>query len=207
MLNKFQDIDALVEQAAEPLGDAWLDAYYAQYEEAVSTRLNYYRFLYLLVQKYQPAVCVELGVEFGLASAHMACAAAQYGGMVIGIDHNFHDAPVTTMSRYKNYHYLLRDTETAFPEVVELLKGLPVGLVFQDSSHHYDASRKEWSLYSSMMVTGSLWVCDDIIPAFHDPLVDPPGKGMVQYFWELPGYKKVYPDVLDFGNAVGVVII
>jgi len=205
MDNVFADINELVKQAAQPLGDEWLDGYYKAYQDHVSTRLNYYRFLYLMVMHFKPAVAIELGVEFGLASAHMARAAATYGGTVIGVDHNYHSAPMEIVAYCKNYNYRLADTVAAFPDVKMLVDGRPVGLLFQDSSHHYLESKREFELYSTLMPAGSYWVCDDILPAFHDPKVDPPGKGMVEYFWELPGYKRTYPEVLNKGNTIGIV--
>ena len=81
-----------------------------------------------------------------------------------------------------------------------------IGIVFQDSSHHYNISKLEWELYQPLLDENAIWICDDIISAFHDTRVDPPGKGMVEYFNELPGEKKLYPNTLHAGNAVGVIL-
>ena len=79
-----------------------------------------------------------------------------------------------------------------------------IGVVFQDSSHHYAPSCSEWMLYSRFLAENAIWVCDDITPAFQTP--DEP-KGMVDYFQERPGQKKLYPDVLHKGNTVGVILL
>lgn len=166
-------------------------------------RQTYYRFLYHLVSKFQPLVSLEIGVESGMASLFMARAAAKYGGHVVGIDINHCqvDAP--------NYHFIHGDSTKSeiFRKVLEVVRDFgPIGLVYQDSSHHYIASCREWSLYSQLLDFSAIWICDDITPAFHDPLIDPPGLGMVQYFETLPGDKRLYQDVLHFGNRQGIVL-
>lgn len=156
----------------------------------------------------QPRLGLEIGVERGYGSAFMCEAAAGYGGYVIGVDVN--DCPLPDLfERFDNYIFVRGDSTK--PEVVETVGGYAqrhgmIGLVFQDSSHHYEASRQEWNLYTQLMGPGGVWLCDDISPAFHDPLIDPPGLGMVQYFEALPGRKKLYPNVLHRGNTQGVVL-
>ena len=165
-------------------------------------RRNYYRFLYHLILEFKPKVAIEIGVESGLGSRYMAMAAEQYGGWVIGIDINqLRNKPP------KNYYFILGDSTLieTWNKVHRFCedKG-KVGLVFQDSSHHYNASKREWELYSQMLSKNAIWICDDISPAFHDPKVDPPGMGMVQYFDQLPGEKRLYP--YAGSNCQGVVI-
>lgn len=152
---------------------------------------------------HQPRVALEIGVEAGLASAYMAMAAQQYNGMVIGIDlHNFTNKP------REHYYFIEGDstTMTVFNKVLHITQELgPIGVVYQDSSHHYLESIKEWELYSQLLSKDAIWICDDITPAFHDPLIDPPGKGMVQYFEQLPGDKRLYP-YANKGNCQGIVL-
>lgn len=125
---------------------------------------------------------------------------------VIGIDHqnkmhpyisgtfNFIEGDATDLSTWVIVRELVHDYGK-------------IGLVYQDSSHHYEASRREFELYAQFLAPGAIWICDDITPAFHDPLIDPPGKGMVQYFEELPGDKRLYSDVLHYGNTQGIVLL
>lgn len=161
--------------------------------------------MYHLLRWRKPKVALEIGVETGLCSIHMAKAAEHYDGMVVGLDLNdFLHRPSS------NYYFIQGDstTQTVFNKVLKLTQSLgPIGVVFQDSSHHYQASKEEWRLYSQLLDKDAIWICDDITPAFHDPKIDPPGKGMVQYFEELPGDKKCFPNVLHFGNTQGIILV
>lgn len=193
----WNQIENLIQLSSQPLPDEVDPAKNPE-------RRNYYRFLYHLIRWFKPVVSLEIGVESGLASAFMTRASAQYGGQVIGIDLN---DPGLTM---ENYHFVPGDSTQIHTvlKVAELVYRFgPIGLVFQDSSHHYQASRNEWRLYSPLLGARAIWICDDITPAFHDPLIDPPGKGMIQYFDELPGEKRLYKDVLHYGNIQGIVLV
>lgn len=170
--------------------------------ESNPERRNYYRFLYHLISWRRPAVALEIGVESGLASAYMTRAAAEYGGHVIGIDLN---GPGRSL---ENYHFIQGNSTSmeVFSQVRDLVNEFgPIGVVFQDSSHHYQASKEEWRLYSQFLDSQAIWICDDITPSFHDPRIDPPGCDMPKYFSELPGDKRLYTDVLHFGNTQGII--
>lgn len=199
-------LDPLVARAGSPLKDGWLEALQ---EKHLQGRCEpYYRFLYWLVKFAQPEVALEIGVHTGLASAHMCAAAAEYGGWVVGLDINAKPVPEKLLEqRYGNYTFIHKDSTRALPDVeqVTVARGA-LGVVFQDSSHHYHASRLEWDLYRPLMRNGGFWVCDDITPAFWNADVDPPGKGMVQYFSERSGDKRLYPD-LHHGSVIGVIQI
>lgn len=203
------DITALVTRSFAPLGDWWLDQYWELVKSHASARIKYYRFLYHLVRRLQPAVCIELGVEFGGASAHMARAAQSYGGIVIGIDHQRCGQPANEIPKMcENYVYVVDDTVDAYKRISSYggVKGC-VGLVFQDSSHHYAPSVQEWELYSQLLAPGAVWVCDDITPAFFEKGVDE--FSMVEYFDSLPGAHVKIADVLHVGggNTIGVVLL
>jgi predicted O-methyltransferase YrrM len=202
-------VDELVNLAALPLEPKLEDL---QSELLGNQKHNYYRFLYWLVKELRPELSVEIGVEFGLGSAYMCAAARTYGGYVAGVDVKWHDVPGKRLSEwYGNYHFIYGNSTA--DETLKQVKQLAdfhgqIGLVFQDSSHHFWASQAEWQAYTHYMAKGGVWVCDDITPAFHDPNVDPPGKGMVQYWDWLPARaKKLYPDYLHFGNTVGVALL
>jgi predicted O-methyltransferase YrrM len=188
-----------------PVLGSLVDRYYAD----TVTRMNYYKFLNHLVREQQPAVAVELGVEFGLASAHMASAAYEYGGKVIGVDRNRHEVPERIIPETwpNTYTFIHGDTILAadLVEAVVAHSG-PIGVLFQDSSHHYAPSCQEWDRYRPLMAKGGIWICDDITPAFYEEGVDE--KSMVAYFKERPGrYKMLFPNVLHYGNTVGVILL
>ena len=79
-----------------PTGDSWLDALYTENVPALWGKIlsdgrrdplhnePYYRFLYHLCQLRQPEVAMELGVDRGVGSAHMASANAPR--LVNGVD-------------------------------------------------------------------------------------------------------------------------
>lgn len=204
------ELDNLVARAQHPLDppDVWLDGLIQHYIDQVQTRVNYYRFLYLLVHAMKPTLCLELGVETGIASAHMARAAETYGGQVIGIDKLFHVMPAGQIPvTCPNFTFVVSDTTDgrAILAVQEAVRAVgKIGVVFQDSSHHYDPSELEWRYYAPMLADDAVWVCDDITPAFFEPGVDQ--HSMEVYFDGRPGTKFKYPDVLHYGNTMGVIL-
>ncbi len=161
----------------------------------------YYRFLYYLSVEFQPKLALEMGVHRGLGSIHLAKAAQEFNGHVVGVDILDQRFP-TFPGNYtflKMSSYEMRDYLELF--VNEFGK---LGLVFQDSSHHYLASKTEWNVCQDLLADDFIWVCDDITPAFHDPDIDPKGKGLMQYFYELPGKKRTF-DNLHRGSVIGVI--
>lgn len=153
----------------------------------------------------EPFVALEIGAEAGLASMYMAMAAREYGGHVVTID--LHQPGYRANSHYT---FIAGDstnirTWAAVKKLVE--KHGKIGIVYQDSSHHYEASHQEFELYRQFLADSAIWICDDITSDFYDPLLDPPGKGMVQYFDELPGDKRLFPNVLHRGNTQGIVLL
>jgi hypothetical protein len=171
--------------------------------------INYWRFLYWLVKTRKPKVALEIGVEYGAGSAHMCSAAKSYGGQVIGIDLHWHNIPgELVVKHYGNYHYIVGDSTS--PMVEQSVKDIvgqygKMGVVFQDSSHHYAPSEIEWAVYSRMLDVDPIWICDDITPSFFEVGVDE--KSMVAYFNERPGKHLLFPDVLHYGNTIGVILL
>jgi len=200
-------INRLVYLAQSPIISPYLDRLWSLEADHLCQRRNYYRFLYHLVRETRPAACLEIGVEHGLASAHMAVAAAEYGGIVIGVDHNDYPIPGEIMpEELRNFYYIIGDSTSpnTLATVTALLEGRTLGVVFQDSSHHYAPSVTEWELYTPLCAKGSFWVCDDITESFYEPGVDE--KSMKAYFDERPGRMKLrFPDILHRGNTIGVI--
>lgn len=199
-------IDVMVAEIDTVVLPDWVQGLYDRVEQYVRMRSNYYKFLYRLVEKRRPFTALELGVEFGIASACMVAAAKIYGGSVIGVDLNSHDIPARELPVYGRYDFVIGDSVHVVDDVHRLVRRYgPIGVVFQDSSHHYAPSIEEWNLYSRLLDENSVWVCDDITPAFFESGVDE--GSMVDYFNQLPGEKRLYPDRLHNGNTVGVVIV
>jgi cephalosporin hydroxylase len=169
-------------------------------------RRNYYRFLYHLVKWRRPYVALEIGVESGMASAYM-CEGDWPDTQVIGIDINKAEQWPTNISNHHFIHGDSTDMRTWLKVSTMCQDFGKIGIVYQDSSHHYLASKKEWELYSSLLDKDAIWICDDVTPSFHDPNVDPPRCGMVEYFNELPSDKRTYKDILHFGNIQGILCI
>lgn len=202
----FTQIEQLIQLSQQPLADPWLEALQAKFDQ----HENYYRFLYHLTLTRKPKVILEIGTYQGVGTAHLCAAASTYGGQVIGLDINIHETTKSDIpARYNNLHFIQGDSTKAetYGKVYELVEEYGrIGVVYQDSSHHYEASLKEWFMYTRLLDSEAVWVCDDITPAFHDPNIDPSGLGMVQYFNSLPGNKRLYRDVLHYGNIQGVIL-
>ena len=162
-----------------------------------------------LVTIRKPSLILEIGIDRAVTTAHLCDAALPYGGVVVGIDIAKKDGVDRVRSEYPNFLFYNMDaTKESTAKIVRNLTTSfgRIGFVYQDSSHHYLASIKEWVNYSPLLDHDFMWICDDITPAFHDPKVDPPGKGMVQY-WEETGqnyHKELFQD-LHIGSVQGVI--
>lgn len=202
----WQEVDKLIQRAQHPLDDRWLE----RMNENCQPAQPYYRFLYLLAEKLHPPLALEIGVYTAVASAHLAAGLAAWDGQVIGLDINPVPKAEEIHDRYGNYWFLQADASSA--EAIEYVSRLvdrygPLGIVYQDSSHHYYPSLREWAIYSVFCQSGSVWLFDDILLCFSDPKVDPPGKSMVSYWETLPEPKRLYPQSLHLGNTMGVVLL
>lgn len=190
------EIEKLAKLSLEPLMDPWL-------EGLNSSRLPYYRFLFHLARKFQPQACLELGVDGGIGSAHMAAAAHQYGGLVVGVDkRDCRSDTEFVAAKFHNYRCLWAESLTAIPVAIDVLGGRDIGLVFQDSGHHYVPSRLEWEYYQPLLGASFIWICDDVTEAFR---TEDEMKSMADYFEGLPGRKWTF-DFLHPGSVIGVVL-
>lgn len=199
----FTQINKLVRLSSEPLDNETLEQFHADYFGEF--RHYYYHFFYHLVQATKPKIALEIGIDHGHTLAHMA--AANPDTLVIGIDKR--PGCAANMPSYPNVRLIYDDSlaDRTIDEVSKLAGEFgKIGVVFQDSSHYYKASHQEFNIYSRFLDKGAIWCCDDITPSFYNPDNDPPGKGMVQYFDELPGRKKLYGN-LHHGSKIGVVLL
>lgn len=193
-------LNDLVNKSQFPVDDPWLEGLQETYEKH-----NYYRFLYYLVKDFKPPVCLEIGSYCGVGAAYMAIAAHEYGGKVMAIDIKPHEMLVSVIPKKCDNFTFIHGSSIDIKSVIRVYENSPLGLVFQDSSHHYIDSVIEWRLYSQLLNSRAIWVCDDITPAFYAPKTDPPGLGMVEYFESRPGDKVLIPNRLHQGNTMGVV--
>ncbi len=192
----FDAIDELVEVSQFPLDDRYIELGNEKGEP-------YYRFLYHVVGYLNPKNCLEIGVGWGLGSAHM-CRTSH--GHVIGVDMYTTALIGGLMGGYGNYHFIGNDsTDIGTQKMMAIMvkEYGQLGVIFQDSSHHYEASCKEWEIYSQFLDDNAIWICDDIMPAFQRPSLDE--GSMVDYFEQLPGEKKLY-DNLHHGSVMGVIL-
>lgn len=164
----------------------------------------YYNFLRKIAEEADEAgVFLELGCYYGCLAAHLSASATLLTH--VGVDIN--PVPFSSYGSVMIQGDTVGTSNGGLP-TVEMVKRIAaacggIQYVFQDSSHHYDASVKEWELYSPLVKKGGLWIADDITPAFKRP--DEP-KGMVEYFEELPGDKRLFSD-LHVGSVIGVIKI
>ena len=190
----FETIDRLVKESKIPISGP-LSGFQAihlgdSYE-------NYMTFLYLLVREMKAKTCLEIGIYRGAATCHMLFGGAE----VIGID------ILKIRLNYKGFYFLNMDSghPEALEEVKKIIGDKKIDIVFQDGSHWYRSSRRDWELYSPLLAEGGVWICDDVTENFYDKKKDPIGKGMIEYFEELPGDKKLYDD-LHQGTTQGIII-
>lgn len=192
-MHDFKLIDEAFEKSFTPLQDKEL-------ESLPEERHPYHRFLYHLVKDLDVKVALEIGTWHGVGALHMVKA----GAFTMAVD-------INTPKYASRFNFVLGDSNSkeTHDRICDFVdKHGEIDLVFQDSSHHYMASKSEWVLYSLLCKEGAVWCCDDISPAFHDAAVDPPGKGMVQYFEEIPEKnKRLYAGLHGEESKIGVVLL
>lgn len=184
-------IDELIKLSQQPLSD---ELEKLQIDSGGRTEI-YYRFLYNLARFMNPNTCLEIGVWKGVASRMMLEAT---DNPVIGIDINPTKSAQKLCEQFSNYRYVIGDSTESYDAVKSLINK-DLTIVYQDSSHHYLPSLKEFELYSQHL--NGIWICDDITPAFNDSNGD-----MIQYFESLPGDKRLY-DNLHHGSIQGLIIM
>ncbi len=201
----FEEIDRLVWLSAKPLANEYLE----ELQERNVSPEKYYRFLYHLVSTRKPMLSLEIGLLHGLGSLHMAIAAKEFGGHVIGLDITTDFLWDVEIEKLDNFSYIVDKSSVGrVQKVREVVNQYgKIGLVYQDSAHHYYESWEEFELYQEFLTDDAIWIVDDVTLSFHDEDYDPPDRGMVEYFVELPYAKRTYWNVLHKGSTQGVVLI
>lgn len=194
----FEELDKLVEQAKS----AYVPDHLKARQIASSSTVNpYYQLLSELYYRLESPI-LEIGCYYGCAAA---CA---LDGVTSANDNRlpYFGIDICPVPFAHEKFILIPDDSTRevvadqVRKIADLYGGF--SLIFQDSSHHYKASVKEWELYSPMLREGGIWLADDVTDAFKRPEDE---KSMLGYFNDLPGNKKIYHD-LHIGSAMGVII-
>ena len=160
----------------------------------------YYKLLQqLAIREEKPGVILEIGAYQGTAAAVVLSEKDKHGHVHVALDLN------DITFKDERLHVVVGDSTT--PKVYAKVKELAdkfggIFLVFHDSSHHYYPSKVEWEMYNNLLRPGGLWLCDDITPAFRIP--EEPA-GMVEFFYELPGRKRLYFGLHE-GGCIGAVM-
>jgi cephalosporin hydroxylase len=187
---------------------AWAyDPAYAAQEMWWGQEQAYYKFMYLLTQKY-PGLYVEIGTHKGIA---FACAAA--GGQAsddpaqrfaVGVDIVNYDEANDVARQYKRARFIhgssMAQTTIAAIEATCKETKLDIAIMFVDARHTMADANSELRAYKHLYHRQAvLWVFDDVIAAdnnTHLPLM----------FERLPGQKLTFPN-LHTDNCVAVALV
>ena len=119
--------------------------------QSPSVPAHYYRFLYQLVRKVRPDLCLELGTHTGISSACLAEGYPQ--GKVITINN-------CEQLRYEckrpNVEYLIQDSLKEYASI------MPIDILFIDTEHNGIRCLSEYNLYVKHMAKNSVIFFDDI---------------------------------------------
>ena len=194
----FERIDELVSLAKSDIPPDHLLARQIQSSSIPNPYFNFMRRLAMEVR--EPGVFLEIGSYMGAVGAHVVDAKGWHSHVFVSVDINH--------VNFSDPSFIFLEGDSTTDRIYSSVKSIAekcggIFAVFQDSSHHYYPSVKEWELYSPLVRPGGIWMADDITPAFKIP--EEP-KGMVEYFDELPGEKKIYDD-LHIGSRIGMVLL
>lgn len=137
----------------------------------------YYHFLFRAAKLLKPEISVELGVNKGLGSGHLALANPM--GIVVGVDIDDHPQLPENVKRFPNFQFVHGDTVERADYVVHNVLGIKgIDFLFIDTIHDVTRPKLEYNTYAPHFSKVCVVFCDDIaIPAMRG-------------FWEwLPGEK------------------
>jgi len=161
-------------------GDRFCDDLFTKYAinpAPQSDYLPYYRFLYLAARELRPTLAVELGVQRGVATAHLASGCKDM--QVIGIDVAFVTVVSSLVASHygSQIHYITADSVQAAPFVEQSAK---IELLFIDSEHTANHVRKELAAYTPLLADEALVLFDNL------------------YHPHQPGHQQVYEAFYEF---------
>ena len=134
----------------KPTGVKWLDAMVKEDK----TRL-YYPFLYHLAQEMKPSRIVELGVQTGRSTAHLALGAPE--ATVYAVDPDKWD--LTDIFDHCSNIVFFEEYSQDFN--TDYLTG-GIDILFIDSDHTYEQVMTEWTKFSPFVQKDGVVLLDDI---------------------------------------------
>jgi len=138
-----------------PVDQALLEAILSRQEDvslkAPGVFAHYYRFLYRLIEKIKPRLCLELGTHTGISSA---CMADGYpDGKIVTVNNR---NELRDECRRPNVEYLIRDS------LAEYIPPVPIDILFIDTEHNGIRCLSEYNLYIKHMAPDGIVFFDDI---------------------------------------------
>jgi len=139
-----------------------------------------------IIEASQPKVVVEIGTAGG-GNFFLLSRAAQRDGHLVSVDlpsgrwgegYQVWKVPIfkRLLVRGQRSHFIRADSHDAATvnEVVRVLQGEPVDVLFIDGDHSYEGVKKDFDLYSTLVRRGGLVFFHDIVrhPASADCHVD-----------------------------------
>lgn len=180
------DIKRLVDESLNeaPTGNPWLDARYDEQVSIIGHTNPYYRLFYRIAQTLKPEFVVELGSWRGDASAHFAVGNPDADVIAVDIHKDFDLAGEAKLQEAVNMLPNMTWLRMWSWDAVETVKtvGKKIDCLFIDAWHDYKYAKLEWDLYSPLLASPALVICDDITGAYNF-------DGMQKFWDELPGEK------------------
>jgi predicted O-methyltransferase YrrM len=125
-------------------------------------RRPYYRFCQALVKLTTPKLIVELGIDEGDCSGHLAngCKTATVLGVDVHKDWEYPSQRCREVEKqFSNFKYLRGWT---WDKVSEVKTYGPIDILFIDSWHQFDYLAKDWNDYAPLLNDNSIVLIDDL---------------------------------------------
>ncbi len=166
-----------------------------RYSSNIFPPSKYYRFLRVAAQNIQPKLSVELGVDGGGGSLHLALGWPK--GVVIGIDNqDNHRSRIDYIEeRYSNFIFFIADSVIKAQWIYDTYG--PVDILFIDTIHTYERTMVEYKTWLPFMSDKSIICFDDLLR-----------PGMSQLWSDLPNPKlrmDFLHDGAENGGGFGVI--
>jgi hypothetical protein len=182
-----------------PTGNPWLDARYDEQVGIIGHTNPYYRLFYRIAQQLKPEFVVELGSWRGDASAHFALGNPECAVIAVDIHKDNDIAGMAKLQEAVNLLPNMTWVQAWSWDAVETVKAVdkPISILFIDAWHDYKYAKLEWDLYSPLLASPSLVICDDITAGYNF-------EGMLNFWNELPG-EKFLDNFIHVGVPMGFV--